>query len=88
VRVEAAKAKRPTPEARAEEAKIREALEREYRETGTIEAAGDAVETEDMIAFSRFMFSLRGERERLGLYLVEQYRQAKITHSQLEMRSA
>jgi DNA-binding XRE family transcriptional regulator len=70
-RIEAAKAKRRTPEARAEEAKIREALNREYRETGTIEAAGDAIATEDMIAFSRFMFSLRRERERLGLSLAD-----------------
>ena len=45
-RIEAAKAKRRTPEARAEEAKIREAVDREYRETGTIEAAGDAIATE------------------------------------------
>jgi DNA-binding XRE family transcriptional regulator len=71
VRIEAAKARRRTPEARAEEAEIREALDREYRETGTIKAAGDAIETEDMIAFSRFMFSLRRERERLGLSLAD-----------------
>jgi len=70
-RIEAAKARRRTPEARAEEAKIRETLDREYRETGTIEAAGDAIATDDMIAFSRFMFSLRRERERLGLSLAD-----------------
>ena len=70
-RIEAAKARRRTPEARAEEAKIRETLDREYRETGTIAAAGDAIEVEDMIAFSRFMFSLRRERERLGLSLAD-----------------
>ena len=70
-RIEAAKARRRTPEARAEEAKIRETLDREYRETGTIAAAGDALEVEDMIAFSRFMFSLRRERERLGLSLAD-----------------
>ena len=70
-RIEAAKARRRTPEARAEEAKIRETLDREYRETGTIAAAGDAIEVEDMIAFSRFLFSLRHERERLGLSLAD-----------------
>jgi DNA-binding XRE family transcriptional regulator len=70
-RIEAARAKRRTPEVRAEEAKIREALDREYRETGTIEAVGDAIATEDMIAFTRFLFSLRGERERLGLSLAD-----------------
>jgi DNA-binding XRE family transcriptional regulator len=70
-RIEAARAKRRTPEVRAEEAKIREALDREYRETGTIKAAGDSIEMEDLLAFSRFMFSLRRERERLGLSLAD-----------------
>ncbi len=66
VRIDAARA-----EHRAEEAEIREALDREYRETQTIEAAGDAIATEDLLAFSRFMLSLRRERERLGLSLAD-----------------
>jgi DNA-binding XRE family transcriptional regulator len=42
-----------------------------HRETGTIEAAGDAIANEDMIAFIRFLLSLRRERERLGLSLAD-----------------
>jgi transcriptional regulator with XRE-family HTH domain len=68
-RVEAIRARHRTPEARAAEAKVREALDREYRETGTLKTTGDWTTTEEFFAFRRFMMSLRRERERLGLSL-------------------
>jgi len=70
-------------EHRAEEAEIRDALDREYRETGTIEAAGDAFAMEDLLAFSRFMHSLRRERERLGLSLADVAKLASIDKAAL-----
>src|ERR1700678_4068568 len=68
-RVEAVRARRRTPEARAQEARTRELLEHEKRETGTIETTGDGTTMGDMVAFRRFIMSLRRERERLGLSL-------------------
>jgi hypothetical protein len=68
-RVEAIRARHRTPEARAEEAKLRETLEREYRETGTLKGTGDGTTMGDLVAFRRFIMSLRNERERLGLSL-------------------
>jgi ribosome-binding protein aMBF1 (putative translation factor) len=68
-RVEAIRARRRTPEARAEEAQVRETLEREYRETGTLKGTGDGTMMGDLVAFRRFIMSLRRERERLGLSL-------------------
>ena len=70
-RVEAIRAQHPTPEARAEEARVRETLEREYRETGTLKGAGDSTTMGDLVAFRRFIMSLRRERERLGLSLAD-----------------
>ena len=48
---------------------MRETLEREYRETGTLKVVGDATTMGDLVAFRRFIMSLRRERERLGLSL-------------------
>ena len=67
--VEAIRARHRTPEARAEEARVREILDREYRETGTIKTTGDPTTMGDAVAFRRFIMSLRRERERLGLSL-------------------
>jgi DNA-binding XRE family transcriptional regulator len=77
-RIDAARA-----EHRAEEAEVHDALDREYRETGTIEAAGDAIAMEDLLAFSRFMLSLRRERERLGLSLADVAKLASIDKAAL-----
>jgi len=70
-RVEAIRARHRTPEARAEEARVRETLEREYRETGTLKVAGDGTTMGDLVSFRRFILSLRRERERLGLSLAD-----------------
>jgi transcriptional regulator with XRE-family HTH domain len=82
-RVEAVRAKRRTPEARAEEARVREALEREYRETGTLKSDGDGTTMGDLVAFRRFVMSLRRERERAGLSLTDVAERAKIDKAAL-----
>jgi hypothetical protein len=69
--VEAIRGRHRTPEARAEEARVREALEREFRETGTLKVIGDGATMGDLVAFRRFILSLRRERERLGLPLAD-----------------
>jgi ribosome-binding protein aMBF1 (putative translation factor) len=68
-RVEALRARHRTPEDRAEEARVRETLEREYRETGTLKGTSYGTTMGDLVAFRRFIMSLRRERERLGLSL-------------------
>ena len=78
VRVAAIRARNRTPEARADEARLRETLEREYRETGTLKTAGDGTTMGDLVAFRRFIMSLRRERERLGLSLAEVSQRAGI----------
>lgn len=70
-RIEAIRTKRRSPEARAEETRIRETLEREYRDTGTLKGDGDGTTMGDLVAFRRFLMSLRRERERLGLSLAD-----------------
>ena len=65
-RVEAIRAKNRTPEARAEEARVREILDREYRETGTIATTGDGTTMWDQVAFRRFVMGLRRERKAPG----------------------
>ena len=82
-RIEAIRAKNRTPEARAEQARSREALDREYRETGTIQTGGDGTTRGDMVAFRRFIMSLRLERERLGLSLNDMAERAKIEKAAL-----
>jgi hypothetical protein len=75
---EAIRARRRTPEARAEETRIRETLEREYRETGTLATTGDGATIEVLLPFRRFVASLRRERERQGLSLADVAERAKI----------
>jgi ribosome-binding protein aMBF1 (putative translation factor) len=82
-RVEAIRAKNRTPAARAEEARVREMLDREYRETGTIATTGDATTMGDLVAFRRFVMGLRRERERLGLSLADVAERAKIDKAAL-----
>jgi transcriptional regulator with XRE-family HTH domain len=77
-RVEAIRARHRTPEARAAEAKVREILDREYRETGTLKTTGDDTTMGEMVAFRRFIMSLRRERERLGLSLSDVAARARI----------
>jgi ribosome-binding protein aMBF1 (putative translation factor) len=82
-RVEAIRAKNRTPEARAAEARVREVLDREYRETGTIATTGDGTMMWDQVAFRRFVMGLRRERERLGLSLTDVAERAKIDKAAL-----
>jgi ribosome-binding protein aMBF1 (putative translation factor) len=82
-RVEAIRAKHRTPEARAEEIRSREALDREFRETGTIETTGDGTTMGDLVAFRRFVMSLRRERERQGLSLADVAERARIDKAAL-----
>jgi ribosome-binding protein aMBF1 (putative translation factor) len=77
-RVEAIRAKNRSPEARAEQAREREALDREYRETGAIKTTGDGSTMGDLVTFRRFVMSLRRERERQGLSLADVAERAKI----------
>jgi transcriptional regulator with XRE-family HTH domain len=77
-RVEAIRAKHRTPEARAKEARLRESLDREYRETGTLATAGDGTTMGDLVEFRAFIMSLRRERERQGLSLNDVAERAKI----------
>jgi ribosome-binding protein aMBF1 (putative translation factor) len=82
-RVEAIRARHRDPQARAEEARVRDALEREYRETGMLKTAGDGTTMGDLVAFRRFVMSLRRERERLGLSLADVAERAKIDKAAL-----
>lgn len=68
-RVEAIRARRRTPEARAEEARAREVLDREYRQTGTLKVSGDGTTMGELMSFRRLILAMRQERERLGLSL-------------------
>jgi len=77
-RVQAIRAKHRSPEARAEEARLREVLSREYQETGTLKTTGDGTTMGDLVEFRRFVMSLRRERERLGLSLADVAERAKI----------
>jgi ribosome-binding protein aMBF1 (putative translation factor) len=70
-RLEAMRAKNRTPEARAQEASVREGLALERQKTGTIVTDGDGTTIGDVVAFRRFVMSLRRERERLGLSLAD-----------------
>jgi ribosome-binding protein aMBF1 (putative translation factor) len=76
--LEAVRARRRTPEARAEEERTREILQREYQETGTLATTGDGIMPDDLLAFRRFITSLRCERERLGLSLSDVANRARI----------
>jgi ribosome-binding protein aMBF1 (putative translation factor) len=82
-RVEAILATRRTPEARAEESRLREMLDREYRETGAIATTGDGTTMGDLVTFYRFIMGLRRERERQGLSLGDVAERAKIDKAAL-----
>jgi ribosome-binding protein aMBF1 (putative translation factor) len=82
-RVEAIRAKNRTPADKADEARIRTMLDREYRETGTIATTGDGTTMGDLVAFRRFVMGLRRERERLGLSLADVAERAKIDKAAL-----
>jgi ribosome-binding protein aMBF1 (putative translation factor) len=82
-RVDAIRARHRTPEARAEEARLREVLAREFQETGTLKTTGDGTTMGDLVAFRRFVMSLRRERERLGLSLADVAERAKIDKAAL-----
>jgi transcriptional regulator with XRE-family HTH domain len=82
-RVEAIRARRRSPEARAQEAQTRESIQRELRETGTVETDGDGTTMGATIAFLQFVMMLRKERERLGLSLNDMAERAKIDKAAL-----
>ncbi len=82
-RVDAIRAKHRSPAARAEEARIRTALEQEHRKTGTPKTTGDGTTMGDLVSFRRFIVFLRCERERLGLSLNDVAEHAKIDKSAL-----
>ena len=82
-RIEAIRAKRRTPAARAEEARVRDALDQEYRTTGTLQTVGNGTTMGDLVSFRRFVTLLRRERERLGLSLNDVAERAKITKASL-----
>jgi hypothetical protein len=66
-----------------EETRVREMLDREYRETGTIKTTGDGTTMGDLVAFHRFVMRLRAERERQGLSLADMAELAKIDKAAL-----
>ena len=82
-RVESVRAKHHSPGARAEEALVRVALEREYRETGSLKTTGDGTTMADLVVFRRFIMSLRRERERAKLSLNDVAERAKIDKAAL-----
>jgi ribosome-binding protein aMBF1 (putative translation factor) len=81
--LQAVRARHSTPEARAEEARAREATEQEFRETGTLRGDSDGTTMGDMVAFRRFVMMLRRERERMGLSLADVAERAKIDKAAL-----
>ncbi len=82
-RVEALKARHATPEARAEDAAVREAIEREIRETGRIKVTGDPTAMVDLVAFRRFMMGLRKIREAQGMSIDDAAARSGIERSAL-----
>ena len=81
--VEKIRAKYRSPSDRAEEIAAREAIEREYRETGSLSTTGDGTTMGELVAFRRFVMSLRRERERIGLSLNDVAERAKIDKAAL-----
>jgi ribosome-binding protein aMBF1 (putative translation factor) len=78
---EAALARIQSPEYREKERSDREALDREYRATGTISAT--PVEEADREAFQAFIRSLRQARESAGLSLEQVATRSGIDKAQL-----
>jgi ribosome-binding protein aMBF1 (putative translation factor) len=82
-RVEAVRAKNRSPEHRADESRVRENLERERREKGTLETTGDPTNMGSLVAVRRFAMFLRRERERQGLSLSDVAERAEIDKAAL-----
>jgi len=80
-RAEAALTRIQSPEYREREQRDREALDREYRATGTI--ASTPTTEADVEAFQGFIRSLRQERESAGLSLDEVASRSGIDKAQL-----
>ena len=59
------------PEFRAEGRSVRESLEREQREQGSLEAADVPTQPEDAITLAKFIGALRQFREEAGLTLAD-----------------
>lgn len=59
------------PEFREGELWVREILQRELRETGTIAASDETTTLDDLVAAARFIGGLRGHREQAGLSLTD-----------------
>jgi predicted transcriptional regulator len=59
------------PESRAQERSIRDAVERERREQGTIATTNVPTDPEDAITTARFIGGLRQRREEAGLSLTD-----------------
>ena len=68
-KVEAARARWNTPEAREAEIHDRDSLAEEVGQAGRIATTGDPVDPLDQLRFRRFAEGLRGHRERAGLSL-------------------
>lgn len=68
-KVEAARAKWDSPEAREAEVCDRDSLAEEISHTGRIATTGDLVDPSDHLSFRRFAEGLRAHRERAGLSL-------------------
>ena len=92
-RVEAIRAKNRSAEQRAEEIRVREGLDREYREKKTIETVGDGTTMGSLVEFRRFVMSLRSERERQQGHVDDAHRhgsgpriRSALTHAPKETR--
>src|SRR4051794_14319215 len=70
-RADAVLARIQTPEYRAREAADREALDREYRETGRIATIWEDLPPADLDSLKAFLTGLRSEREARGLSLAD-----------------
>jgi ribosome-binding protein aMBF1 (putative translation factor) len=82
-KLEAARAFYRRPDVRADEIRVWEILERGYRQTGRLATTGDGASLEALVAFRRFVASLRRERERQGLSLADLAERAGIDKATL-----
>jgi ribosome-binding protein aMBF1 (putative translation factor) len=82
-RVDAIRAKNRSAEHRADETRVRENLEREYRDKKAFETTGDGTTMGSLVEFRRFVMSLRRERERQGLSLSDVAERAEIDKAAL-----
>jgi ribosome-binding protein aMBF1 (putative translation factor) len=82
-RVDAIRAKNRSPEHQADESRVRENIERERREKGTVETQGDGTTMGSLVELRRFLMSLRRERERQSLSLSDVAERAEIDKAAL-----